>query len=248
MASPWSFLFKPASPEALALGGLWSGLLDLGLAAVLLAGAVNAWAPPQDLPWKPLDLTRPAGLATGVQLARAAGDRALCRRALGGAGVRLAEEPARRSGDCATPNAVRLQAGMTRLSPAAPVMSCPVALAYVAWVRHVVQPAAREGLGSPVRRVDHFGTYACRNVYGRADGRRSQHATANALDVASFVLADGREVSVASHFRATDTRGAFLRTVRDGACRYFRATLSPDYNAAHRDHLHLDFGGYRACR
>jgi hypothetical protein len=41
--------------------------------------------------------------------------------------------------------------------------------------------------------------------------------------------------------------------VRDGACRLFATTLSPDYNAAHADHLHLDqanrgAGGWRACR
>ncbi|HEY9218446.1 MAG TPA: extensin family protein, partial [Phenylobacterium sp.] len=134
------------------------------------------------------------------------------------------------------------------LSPTAPVMSCPVALGYVAWTRHVVQPAAREAFGEPVARVSHFGSYACRNVYGRADGRRSEHATANALDVAGFVLRDGREVSVAGHFRDAGPRGAFLHQVRDGACHYFRAILSPDYNAAHSDHLHLDWGGYRACR
>jgi hypothetical protein len=36
--------------------------------------------------------------------------------------------------------------------------------------------------------------------------------------------------------------------VRDGACLFFDGVLSPDYNAAHRDHLHLDRGRYRYCR
>ena len=45
----------------------------------------------------------------------------------------------------------------------------------------------------------------------------------------------------------------FLHEVRDGACDLFATTLSPDYNAAHRDHLHLDQAargamGWRACR
>ena len=45
----------------------------------------------------------------------------------------------------------------------------------------------------------------------------------------------------------------FLRRVRDGACGLFATVLSPDYNAAHRDHLHLDqadrgMGGWRSCR
>jgi hypothetical protein len=53
---------------------------------------------------------------------------------------------------------------------------------------------------------------------------------------------------VAADFRRRDARGQFLRQVRDGACPWFRAVLSPDYNAAHRDHLHLDFGRYALCR
>ena len=44
---------------------------------------------------------------------------------------------------------------------------------------------------------------------------------------------------------------SFLHRLRDGACRVFGTVLSPDYNAAHSDHLHLDqaargFGG--VCR
>ncbi|TMJ11586.1 MAG: extensin family protein [Alphaproteobacteria bacterium] len=44
-----------------------------------------------------------------------------------------------------------------------------------------------------------------------------------------------------------------LRGVRDDACKLFSTTLSPDYNAAHCDHLHLDEAprgalGWRGCR
>lgn len=248
MARPWSVLFKPPSAEALALAGLWASLLDLGLVAVLLALAVNAWAPPQDLPWKPLDLTRPPGLATAAQLARATGDPQACRQALARGGIEFTDEPDRTVGGCSTENAVRVRDGVTRLAPPAPVMTCPVALSYAAWERHVVQPLARRTLGSPVVRIEHFGTYACRNIYGRAGGRRSEHAGANAVDVHTFALADGRQVSIQPHYRLADARGTFLRQVTDGACRYFHATLGPDYNAAHRDHLHLDYGPYRLCR
>jgi hypothetical protein len=248
VARPWSFLTKTPSAEAVATAGLWSSLLDFAVVAILLVGAVNAWAPPQDLPWKPLDLARPPGLATRAQFERAADDPQLCRAALAQAGVRFANEPNRTVGGCTTQNAVRVRGGVTRLSPPAPVMTCPVALGYVAWERHVVQPAARELLGAPVTRIEHFGTYACRNVYGRAQGRRSEHAGANAVDVHTFALATGRQVSVQPHYRLDDPRGAFLRRVRDGACRWFHGTLGPEYNAAHRDHFHLDHGPYRLCR
>lgn len=236
----------PASPEALALAGLWSLLADLVIVALLLGVAVARWAPPEDLPWTPLRLDQPMGLATGVKFAAAARDPGQCRAVLSEGGVRFVEEPDRVSGACATRDTVRLQDGS--LSPAAPVMTCPQALAYAFWTRHAVQPAARAELGERVASVEHYGTYACRNLYGRATGARSQHAYANALDVAAFRMASGRRVSVLSDFRDEREKGRFLRRVRDGACPWFAAVLSPDYNAAHRDHLHLDMGRFRACR
>jgi hypothetical protein len=112
-----------------------------------------------------------------------------------------------------------------------------------------VEPAARRILGQPVVRINHFGSYACRNVNHAASGRRSEHASAGAIDLAGFVLRDGREITVARHWKGADSRAAdFLRAVRDGGCGVFNGVLGPDYNAAHRDHFHLDMGRYRVCR
>ncbi|MDP3659794.1 extensin family protein [Phenylobacterium sp.] len=238
---------KPASPFARFLAGVWSTALDLAVVGMALAFAVDAWAPPQDLPWKPLRLADPPGLATTMKFTRAADDPAACRAVMREGGVIFSEEPERSEGFCSTHDAVRLLSGAIALSPAAPVMTCRQALAYVFWSRHSVQPAARSLLGEPVARIEHYGTYACRNVYGRSQGRPSEHATANALDVAAFRTASGRRLTVSGDFRDEAKNGAFLRAARDGACRWFRAVLSPDYNAAHRDHLHLDFGRYRRC-
>ena len=77
---------------------------------------------------------------------------------------------------------------------------------------------------------------------------RSQHAYANALDVAAFRTTSGRRVSVLHDFHDPGPNGRFLRRARDGACRWFGAVLSPDYNSAHRDHFHLDMGRFGACR
>ena len=90
-------------------------------------------------------------------------------------------------------------------------------------------------------------------MYGRSEGAWSEHATANALDVSGFVLADGRRISVLRDWFGGDEKALFLKRVRDGACELFSTTLSPDYNAAHADHLHLDLAdrgamGWRACR
>ncbi|UTP39344.1 extensin family protein [Phenylobacterium sp. LH3H17] len=234
------------TPEGLALASLWALALDLSLALMAAFWIANAMAPPQDLPWKPLRLIDPPGLATDMKFRQAAGDRRLCRAVLAEGGVRIAEVAPRTDGACAQLNAVRISGGVTPLRPAGPVMTCPQALAYAFWDRHDLRPAAREVLGTSPSALEHYGTYACRSIAGR--DRLSEHAFANALDVAAVRFTDGRQVSVLRDFTDDDEFGVFLRRVRTGACRWFSATLSPDYNAAHRDHLHLDSGRYRVCR
>jgi hypothetical protein len=233
-------------PGLSALADIWSEALVLATVAALAVLLADAIAPPQDLPWRPLRLADPPGLASAFKFERAAADPTRCRAVLTEGGVDFEAVPARREGRCVVMGAVQLRGGSTALAPAGPVMTCQEALAYVFWARHAVQPAAREQLGSPVARIDHYGTYACRNVRGRTV--LSQHAFANALDVAAFRLADGRRISVARDFDREDGRGRFLRQARDGACRWFKVVLGPDYNAAHQDHLHLDRARWAMCR
>jgi hypothetical protein len=129
-------------------------------------------------------------------------------------------------------------------------IKCGVARNLALWVRESVQPAARDAFGSRVVKLESMGAYACRNVIGNAAsaGNRSEHATANAVDIGGFVLADGRRISVKAGWTgASDERG-FLRTVRAGGCKRFQTVLSPDYNAAHHDHLHFDMGRGPFCR
>jgi hypothetical protein len=235
---------KPISHQTMALAELIAVLLDLALAGMLLFMLVNRIAPPQDLPWKPFSLDQPIGLATADKLERIARDPAACRAALREGGVSYVDQPVREEDFCSTRDTVRAR---SRLMPAAPVMTCPLALSYALWERQVVGPQALASLGSPVTRVDHFGTYACRTIYGRPGERPSEHARANALDVAGFRLADGRRITVLKDFRRDTAEGRFVRAVRDGACRVFGVVLSPDYNAEHADHLHLDRGEWRRC-
>ncbi len=129
---------------------------------------------------------------------------------------------------------------------------CPVARALVGWVRHGVRPAARQILGSEVVRIDSYGTYACRGIIGGSAGsagRVSEHGLANAVDIGSFTLADGRRIVLERDWNSTDPQvREFLRIVHRSACRRFVTTLGPDYNAAHRNHFHLDMGGRPLCR
>jgi hypothetical protein len=126
-------------------------------------------------------------------------------------------------------------------------LSCPSAVALALWERHSLQPEAHAAFGKEIDRIEHFGSYACRNVYGRSSGPRSQHATANAFDIAGFVLEDGTRIRVLADWKEGSPGSDFLQAVRDGACHFFDTVLSPDYNAAHRDHLHVDLGSWGAC-
>jgi hypothetical protein len=40
----------------------------------------------------------------------------------------------------------------------------------------------------------------------------------------------------------------FLRVVHASACKRFGTVLGPDYNAAHRNHFHVELGGGSFCR
>ena len=218
----------------LCLGGL-------GLLAV-------RFVPPAWAPWAPLDLRDRPNMVTRWKLGLLSGRPEACRATLATGGVPVVTVPDRPSDTgCDVTGAVRL-AAETRIAPAGPTVTCPVAVAWALFDRYALQPAAERYLDASVVAVRHLGTYACRNVNNETAGRRSQHANANAIDVAGFVLSDGREFTVLRHWDGSGPEAAFLHAVRDGACRWFSAVLSPDYNAAHRNHFHLDRGPWRVCR
>ena len=127
-------------------------------------------------------------------------------------------------------------------------MTCGLGYAFTVWVQSDLQVSAMGEFGSPVARVETMGTYNCRNINGAAGGSLSEHATANAVDVAAFILKDGRRISVLNGWSGDEREARFLRSVRASACRRFNTVLSPDYNAAHRDHFHFDMGRGPFCR
>lgn len=231
------------------------GFALLCFAAILLYGYSRDH--PENMPWTALDLTQPVGAFTGRKIAALRDEPRQCRSLLRQAGIRFRPLPPRSDGpQCGYDDAGRFAGGGAvdiGYRPAGVGISCPVAAALALWEWHVVQPAAIEHFGRKVAAIDHFGSYNCRRLYGRAEGSWSEHATANAIDIAAFRLEDGRRISILADWNGNEAESAFLRDVRDGACTLFATVLSPDYNAAHRDHLHLDQAGrgatgWRACR
>lgn len=176
-----------------------------------------------------------------------------CMAELGESGAQFTPLPDRYTGEgCSTLGTVQLRAlatdaaslAVTNLGP----VTCPVTTAFAAWARFGVDRAAQVHFGVPLASIETFGSYSCRNVAGTS--RRSAHATAQAIDIAAFVLADGRRVPVERGWQGSRAERDFLRAVHASACRRFATVLGPDYNAAHRDHLHLEgvIGQKSYCR
>ena len=233
-------IIPPPSRQEHLRARIWAagGLAALALLMLML---LIGSPPPEEA-----DLAPPA-LRT-AQLAAFQSDVGACRAAIAGAGYATAPVPdVRDSRRCGYVNAVELtQSAHAYSGPV--VTTCAAAAALILWEREVVRPAAERHLGQAVSRIELAGpAYSCRPIAGRNDGRMSEHASANAVDIGGFTLADGTSVSVERGWRGTPAERAFLRAVRDGACDRFAVVLSPDYNRAHRDHLHFDLSPYEVC-
>ncbi len=228
--------------------------LFLLVIAVAFGLALYHWGKgnPQDLPWTPLSLADRAGRFTNYKIAALRDDFLACRRLLDAGGEDYAVmAPVRGAGACGYADGVRLSASAGFSYAPRAEIACPVAIGLFLWEKQVVEPAALRHFGQKVARIESFGSYACRAVRGGRAGRLSEHARANAIDIAAFRLSDGRRIGVAGDWTGEGKEAAFLREVRDGACAMFATVLSPDYNAAHRDHFHLDQaprGGWSYCR
>jgi len=206
-----------------------------------------AWAyirnNPELMPWTELNLADPIGPYTAQKITALGDDKLKCTGLLDSAGVQYVALPPQGQNECRADNLLRPKVGGALnigYSPSDVAPSCPVVTALALWEWRVVKPAAREILGSEVIRIRHFGSYSCRRLYGRSEGRWSEHAIGNAIDISSFELADGRVIVLQRDWNEENAEAQFLHTIRDGACDLFATVLSPDYNAAHADHFHLD--------
>ncbi len=162
----------------------------------------------------------------------------------------LPEKKSKQGHVCGTPQALIYRGGPEgpKWKPA-PLVSCGMALAFVRFEK-VLREESDRHLGSRVVSIEQGGTYNCREM-ARFD-LVSEHSYANAIDLRSFRLADGRTVSVERHFgrptAAPKTRESeFLRAVArrlyDEAV--FSVVLTEYFDRLHRDHFHLDLARYR---
>lgn len=151
---------------------------------------------------------------------------------------------------CGMPQGVTVTRGPAGItwSPALEI-DCTLA-AELPKIEAIVQEEARALLGSEIKRIETLGAYACRTskgplttAYG-GKGVLSEHAFGLAIDLKTFVPKKGKAVAVAKDWGKDGAAGRFLANVRYRLRKETALThvITPDYNAAHRDHLHVDRG------
>jgi hypothetical protein len=221
---------------------------------VFLGGYQTLLNPNSPLPsaWNPtrsLVISDPVTPLTGWKLNHAVASFESCLAALDGYTNLKPLDPLSQSEQCYIRDRVALrEVGRARLRPLE--TRCAIALRLAMWERHSLQPAAAVHFGSDVSGITHVGSYNCRplRTLNGPTSQMSTHATADAIDVVGFDIADGTKIRLIDDWVGEGAKSAFLRDVRDGACKWFSLTLSPDYNQLHADHFHLQSKGWGLCR
>src|SRR3954449_9552679 len=129
--------------------------------------------------------------------------------------------------------------GPVAVRPAA-TLACPIVSVLDRWLADSVQPASMRWFGARVVEIKQISAYSCRGMNGNSHAHISEHAFGNALDIAGFTLADGRNVSVKDGWQGMAEEQGFLRDVQSAACQQFTTVLAPGSNVYHYDHIHVD--------
>ncbi|MDO9521815.1 MAG: extensin family protein [Pseudohongiella sp.] len=209
--------------------------------------------PPAWNPWEPLTFDQPMTPVTKMKLSRLANDSDVCLDFLSTAPDDFVDYLALQDytpvENCPLTNVVRVRSTGVEFNSSF-TLTCPLLVRWLMFEQQKLQPLALQNFGSRLSSIEHYGTFACRNVYSREQGRRSQHATASAFDVATFRFESGAIADVLTHWDNVDhpNSSAFLRDVHSSACNYFGTVLGPDYNAPHANHFHLDTSSFNLCR
>jgi hypothetical protein len=124
-------------------------------------------------------------------------------------------------------------------------LDCRLALALVEWAPHL----KRRGVVG----LQHFSMYRHDAKIGRSSNV-SGHALGRAIDIGYFDLSDGRRLSVLEDWKnrtrgvepcEVSSKSSAERAMRELVCeasemQLFQMVLTPHYNAAHANHVHLE--------
>jgi len=238
---------SPARPKRRLFARLFLVLL---IAATTFVAMRLGYIPQRFSPFSPIALDTQPTWFVDTRLAALRLDRPLCEAVLKQPHIDAAAIPDQPyKNGCGWQNAVSFsKAGGARIG--AEKLTCEMAAALALWIEHEVKPLAQSTFGARVATIGDMGIYDCRNILGNPlmKNVRSQHATANAIDISGFTLDGGRQITILRDWTGKGPEAAFLKEVHRRACRYFRVALGPEYNAAHKNHFHFDRGAFSRCK
>jgi len=128
---------------------------------------------------------------------------------------------------CLIKNAVRIDELPNTFLSSGITLNCKTALDFARWAKEI-----------EATRIVHMGSYNCRKM--RSLNIMSEHSFGTAIDIASIDRA-----SVKSDWNKKSNKGSKIREAATVGCKHFSNVVTPDDNALHYDHLHLD-NGYRS--
>ncbi len=122
---------------------------------------------------------------------------------------------------CKLSGAIKLKAVTTAFGTVGisgePTMLCGFVGQFSGWVRDVAAPLTLGYTGQRLARIETGPGFMCKARYDKPGEIPSEHAKGDALDVASFLLADGRRILVkATGFRSSPDARPDLRFANDG--------------------------------
>jgi hypothetical protein len=145
----------------------------------------------------------------------------------------------------------------TRIEPPAEA-NCAFAEQLHGWVTSSLQPSASSILGRELVQIDNASAYVCRRRNHARSGKLSEHAKANAFDIARLRFSGDESSTVKGDWSGlnakagTSKKAKFLALIRRDACIRFTTVLGPGSDKAHGDHFHVDYvrrkSGYRICK
>ena len=207
-------------------------------------GAKNDIIPRKINPFADIELNEEPDVFAEFKLDGLKGDLKACKAALDRSDIDYTVVGTQKSKTCVVNDFIALDRSAYPYS-VPPRATCPLIAAIVLWENTVIKKAAKKHLKSPIDQIHSVRVFTCRNIAGQK--RRSQHSYANAIDITGFSLKNGQKITVLNDWGKRTPAGRFLREVRDESCDIFQMVLSPEYNAAHRDHFHFDMGDWKSC-
>jgi hypothetical protein len=146
-------------------------------------------------------------------------------------------EPIREGEACGTPAPMQLvsigSSPKVTFSPPA-TLTCDMIAALHKWLHRDVQPLARQHLGAPVVEIATMSSFSCRNAYGRAKSRLSEHGRVNAIDIGTFVTERGEKTLVLADWgpvareMASDAKAEAVKRQAETVAAARKARKAPD--------------------